>query len=60
MDKFITADATPALGDVRQMGEGDTVWLAPGMTQRPDWVRCLAAVAHAVRRGADARWGSRG
>lgn len=59
MDREIRADAAPALGDVRQMGAGDTVWLAPDVLQRPDWCRYLAAVAQAVRRGADARWGRR-
>lgn len=56
MHKYITADAAPALGDVRQMGAGDVVWLAPGAPGREDWGRCVNALAHAVRRGADARW----
>ncbi len=60
MDKYIEDDTAPALGDVRQMGAGDTVWLAPGADRRSDWGRCMDAVAHAVRRGADARWGRRG
>ncbi len=60
MDKYIAADAAPALGDVRQMSSGDTVWLARDACCRRDWGRFIDAVAHAVRRGADARWVRRG
>lgn len=32
MERRMTADTAPALGDIRQMGHGDTVWLSPGLT----------------------------
>ncbi|MBD0712570.1 hypothetical protein BU196_00440 [Streptomyces sp. CBMA370] len=56
MDRKLTADAAPALGDVRQMGHGDTLWLAQGVRTRPDWSRYTDAIGGAVARGADARW----
>ncbi|OKH90461.1 hypothetical protein AB852_35430 [Streptomyces uncialis] len=60
MEREIRADAAPALGDVRQMGEGDTVWLASSVRQRADWQRYLSACFAAVSRGADVRWCRRG
>lgn len=56
MDKKITADVAPGLGDVRAMGEGDTLWLFPGAEKRKDWARYTDAIGGAVSRGADARW----
>ncbi|GGU49162.1 hypothetical protein GCM10010289_82150 [Streptomyces violascens] len=56
MERRITADAAPALGDVRQMGHGDTLWLAQGARERSDWSRCVEALGAAVSRGAEVRW----
>lgn len=56
MDRQITADTAPALGDIRQMGPGETVWLAAGVEGRRDWGRYLDALATATTRGVDVRW----
>lgn len=56
MERRMTADTAPALGDIRQMGHGDTVWLSPGVDDRGDWGRYLDALASAVTRGTDVRW----
>lgn len=56
MERKLAANAAPALGDVRQMGRGDTLWLAPGVEERADWGRYLDAAATAVTRGAEVRW----
>lgn len=56
MDKAITADAAPAMGDVRTMGIGDTLWLEGGVWNRRDWGRYVFVIAEAVSRGADVRW----
>ncbi|RCG16967.1 hypothetical protein DQ392_17975 [Streptomyces reniochalinae] len=56
MDKAVKAGNAPAMGDVRQMGEGDTVWLEPAIRESKDWCRYVDAVRHAVNRGADVRW----
>jgi hypothetical protein len=44
------------MGDVRTMGEGDTVWLEPAIREGKEWSRYVDAVRHAVTRGADVRW----
>lgn len=56
MDSKITESVAPALGDVRAMGEGDTLWLFQGAEKRKDWSRYTDAIGGAVSRGADARW----
>ncbi|GAB2572598.1 hypothetical protein GCM10027168_01780 [Streptomyces capparidis] len=60
MERMVTADAAPALGDMRRMGRGDTVWLTPGAERRADWSRCVDAATAALMRGADVRWCRRG
>lgn len=52
MERTISADTAPALGDVRAMGRGDVLRLAADWHSRPDWLRYLAAAAHAMGRGA--------
>ncbi|MFE7520560.1 MULTISPECIES: hypothetical protein [Streptomyces] len=52
MDFEISAERAPALGDVRQLGRGDVLRLLDGWQSRPDWIRYLAAAAHALGRGA--------
>lgn len=56
MDRRIGNLVAPALGDVRSMGEGDTVWLTPEAPQRKDWPRYTDALMVALTRGADVRW----
>jgi hypothetical protein len=56
MDKRITKEAAPSLGDIRVMGEGDTLWLEPDVWNRRDWGRYVFVIAEAVARGADVRW----
>ncbi len=60
MEVGISGESAPPLGEVRALGDGDTVWLEPGVWSRRDWGRYVDAIAHAVCRGADARWRSRG
>lgn len=59
MEKRITYRDAPALGDVRQMGKGDTLWLHANVEQREDWGRYADAIAAAVGHGAEIRrrWG---
>ncbi|QPB09792.1 hypothetical protein CPT_Shady_031 [Streptomyces phage Shady] len=59
MERRITYANAPALGDVRNMGEGDTLWLHANVNQRADWSRYADAIACAVSRGAEVRrrWG---
>lgn len=52
----ISAEAAPALGDVRQAGAGQTVWLRAGVTARKDWPRYADALMAALTRGAEIRW----
>lgn len=52
MEITISKHQAPPLGDVRALGEGDTLHLNPDYTTRPDWIRYLAAAAHAMGRGA--------
>lgn len=54
--KGVTANWASALGDVRALGEGDTVLLSAGARRRPDWSRYVEAIAAAVSRGAEVRW----
>ncbi|MQS39594.1 hypothetical protein FFZ77_29635 [Streptomyces katsurahamanus] len=59
MDRRITYAHAPALGDVRAMSTGDTVWVHANADQRRDWARYVDAIATAVSRGAEVRrrWG---
>lgn len=52
----MSVHSAPALGDIRTMGQGDTVWLAEGVEDREDWGRYLDALATATTRGVDVRW----
>lgn len=52
MEITISAKSAPPLGDVRALGPGDTVRLHQDYRQRSDWIRYLAAAAHAMARGA--------
>ncbi len=56
MDRSITRDSAPALGDVRQMSHGDRLHLLKGAELRPDWPRYLDAIAAAVSRGTNVGW----
>jgi hypothetical protein len=56
MDKVVKAGSVPAMGDVRALGDGDTVWLEPAIREGKEWSRYVDAVRHAVTRGADVRW----
>jgi hypothetical protein len=51
----ITYENAPALGDLRALSEGDTVWLTANARQRKDWPRYADALAVAVTRGAEVR-----
>jgi hypothetical protein len=52
----ISFEAAPSLGDVRAAGEGVTLTLVHGVTQRKDWGRYQDAIAAAITRGAEVRW----
>lgn len=56
MIQTVSAEAGPALGDIRTMGRGDTVVLAAGVEGRKDWGRYLDALASALSRGVEVRW----
>lgn len=60
MQKKVTVNGFPAMGDVREMGSGDTLWLEPAIRESVEWSRYVDAVRHAVTRGADVRWLPRG
>lgn len=45
-----------ALGDIRRLGAGDTIWLRPAVRERADWLRIVDALAAALARGAEIRW----
>ncbi|GGV54280.1 hypothetical protein GCM10010245_85790 [Streptomyces spectabilis] len=53
----LSADYAPPIGDVRELSAGDELWLMPGWKTRPDWLRYLAAAAHAMGRGCVIRQG---
>ncbi|MFM9773422.1 hypothetical protein ACKI1Z_26685 [Streptomyces galilaeus] len=53
MITYVSMDHAPALGDVRQLGSGDAVVLAPDAVQRKDWPRYQDAIGTAVTRGAE-------
>lgn len=54
----ISADDAPPLGDVRELSAGDELILRNGWRARRDWIRYLAAVAHAMGRGCTVRQGA--
>jgi hypothetical protein len=56
----VKTKSASALGDVRRLTAGDTVFLYPGADGRKDWGRYLDAIAAAVSRGADVVWVRRG
>jgi putative N-acetylmannosamine-6-phosphate epimerase len=43
----------PALGDVRTLGQGDALVIAPDATERKDWGRYQDAIGAAVARGVE-------
>lgn len=53
---LIDKNSAPALGDVRLLGKGDSIFLRKGWTERRDGSRYADAVMAAVTRGADVRW----
>ena len=53
---LIDKDIAPALGDIRLLGKGDSIFLRHGWTSRRDGARYADAVMAAVMRGADVRW----
>jgi hypothetical protein len=57
---LIDKDSAPPLGDLRLMGQGDSIFLRKGWTERKDGARYADAVMTAVARGADVRWLRRG
>jgi hypothetical protein len=54
--RLITYTGSPALGDIRAMGRGDTVYLTEATPDREDWGRILDALSAAISRGASVRW----
>lgn len=59
LDRKITKDVAPAMGDVRAMKTGDTLWLFSGAETRKDWFRYADAIGGAASRGADIRWAAK-
>jgi hypothetical protein len=55
-DRVLSRDSAPAMGDVRAMGKGQTLWILPDALGRPDWARYGDCIAAAAMRGADIRW----
>lgn len=53
MFAVITKANAPALGDVRQMGQGQAVLIGEDATERPDWARYLDAIGSAITNGAE-------
>jgi hypothetical protein len=53
---FIGPKKAPALGDVRALTSGDTVFIVKGATDRGDWGRYLDALGVAITRGASITW----
>ncbi|MFD7069838.1 hypothetical protein ACFV97_21705 [Streptomyces sp. NPDC059913] len=47
----ISAESAPPIGAIRELSAGDDLFLMPGWKNRPDWIRYLAAAAHAMARG---------
>jgi hypothetical protein len=55
MIRTIRKDQAPALGDIRDLGRGDTIVVTHDANQRKDWGRFASAIADAVTQGADVR-----
>jgi hypothetical protein len=53
MFRIIAKASAPALGDIRQLGQGDVVILDEDATERPDWGRYLEAMNQAITNGAE-------
>ena len=53
---YIRAAIAPALGDVRCVKAGDTIYLSPDAPQRADWTRYVDAIACAIAQGANVQW----
>jgi hypothetical protein len=58
MELGISGTAAPALGDLRALKAGDTVWVYADANGRADWARYADAIVTAVTRGADVRHAS--
>ncbi|ADE43476.1 gp9 [Streptomyces phage phiSASD1] len=56
MLRIILKGSAPALGDIRAMGQGDTIVVRRAATQRPDWPRFQDAVSVAANRGAQVHY----
>jgi hypothetical protein len=54
-DRVISRDSAPAMGDIRAMGQGETLWLAADASQRRDWPRYVDAIGCAITRGIEVR-----
>jgi hypothetical protein len=48
----IESAGAPALGDVRDCGPGDLIYIRPDATRRKDWPRYWEAAGVALARGA--------
>lgn len=56
MERYISYTSSPALGEIRRMGAGDTIALTEAVQERKDWGRILDALSAAISRGAGVRW----
>jgi len=56
MELIVRVGNAPAMGNVRTLGDGDTLWLERPIRESREWCRYVDAVRHAVNRGADVRW----
>lgn len=50
---FISPDAAPAIGDIREADAACTIYLKPGATQRADWPRYADGIISAIAKGAN-------
>lgn len=55
-DRVLSAGSGPAMGDIRAMRRGQTLWILADAPERKDWPRYGDAIAAAVMRGVDVRW----
>lgn len=56
MKVAISDSRSPAPGDIRLLGAGDTVYLKRSCKMRGDWGSLLPALTIAVHRGASVIW----
>lgn len=56
MNRRISKDQAPALGDIRCMKAGDTIVVDLDSTERKDWTRYQDAIRQAMARGANVIW----